>query len=113
VGRWGCQALAQERHWKPNELKIRGGQSWATAGEGDGLVDAGTEHPLAREQEPGHLDPGLGHDQRDRLRAVNDDTGGQMVLQVRTDTDQLMARLDSHGAQLVGIADAGEHQQLR
>jgi hypothetical protein len=56
---------------------------------------------------------GLGRNQRDRLRAVNDDTGAQVVLQVRADTHQLMARLDARGAQLVGIADAGEHEQLR
>ena len=30
-----------------------------------------------------------------------------------TDTDQLVARLHPGGAQLVGIADAGQHQQLR
>jgi hypothetical protein len=36
-----------------------------------------------------------------------------MVLQVRTDPCQLMARLDAGRPQVVGIADAGEHQQLR
>jgi hypothetical protein len=29
---------------------------------------------------------------------VNDDGAGQVVLQVRTDTGQLMARLDARGA---------------
>ena len=95
VGRWGCQALVQERYREPDEFKIGGGQRWVAADEGDGLVDAGGEHPLTREQEPGQLDPGLGREQRDRLRAVNGDTGGQVVLQVRADTHQLMARLDS------------------
>ena len=37
---------------------------------------------------------------------MNDDTAGQVVLQVRTDAHQLMARLDARGAQLVGITDA-------
>jgi hypothetical protein len=106
VGRWGCQALAQERYRKPNEFKIGGGQSWVAADEGDGLVDAGREHPATGEQEPGQLGRGLGRDQRDWLWAVNGDGAGQVVLQVGTDAYQIMARLDARGAQLVGIADA-------
>jgi hypothetical protein len=44
---------------------------------------------------------------------VNGDATGQVVLQVRTDALQLMARLHAHGTQLLGISDAREHQQLR
>ena len=62
VGRWGCQALAQQRYRKPDELKIGGGQSWVAADEGDRLVDAGGEHPATREQEPGQLGRGVGRE---------------------------------------------------
>ena len=113
MARWRGQAGAQQRYRKPDQLKIRGGQSRVAADERDRLVHAGGEHPATREQEPDQLGHGVGRDQCDRLRAVNDDAGGQVILQVRTDADQVVARLHAHGAQLVGIADAREHEQLR
>ena len=110
---WRGQPLAQQRYRKPDQLEIGGGQCWVAADEGDRLVDAGGEHAATREQEPGQLGRGVGGEEGDRLRAVHDDAAGQVVLQVRADAHQLMARLHAGGAQLVGIADAGEHQQLR
>jgi hypothetical protein len=47
------------------------------------------------EQEPGQLGRGLGREQFDRLGAVHDDGPGQVVLQVRADTHQLVTRLDA------------------
>jgi hypothetical protein len=37
---------------------------------------------------------------------VHDDPAGQVVLQARTDTDQVVTRLHAGSAQLVGLADA-------
>ena len=113
VSRWRCQAPAQQRHRKPDKLKIGGGQSRVAADEGDRLVHAGSQHPATREQEPDQLGRGVGREECDRLRAVNDDPAGQVVLQVRADTHQVVARLHASGTQLVGIADARQHEQLR
>ena len=98
VSRWGCQTITKHRYREPDELKSGGGKSWVAADVGDRLVDAGGEHPATPDQEPDQLGPGLGREECDRLRAVHDDGAGQVVLQVRTDTDQLVAPLHPGGA---------------
>jgi hypothetical protein len=98
VAGWRGKVWAQDRYRKPDELKIGGGQGWVAADERDRLGHVGGEHPPAGERESGQLDPGLGREQRDRLWAMHDDTAGQVVLQVRADTHQLMAGLDARGA---------------
>jgi len=106
MGRWGRQSLAQYRHGKPDKLNIGGGQSWVGAYEGDRLVHAGGEHPATQEYESGELGPRVGREKCERLRAVHGECAGQVILQIRTNPDQLVARLDTGSAKLLGIADA-------
>jgi hypothetical protein len=103
---WRDQALAQHWHGKPDKLKIGGGQSWVAADEGDRLVHAGGEQSATQEEESGELGWRVCREQGDRPRAVHGDRAGRMVLQVRTNTYQVVTRLHAHGAQLLGLADA-------
>ena len=55
----------------------------------------------------------LGRLERGRVVGEEDDPGVQVVLQVAADGGLVEAHVDAERAQLVGRADAREHQQLR
>ena len=112
IGRVG-QAAVAERHRQHVPLEVRSGQAGLAADEAAGLGDVGRhragmgELPAEQVLRPRQLGQAL--------HAGRGPQGGddRMVGQVGTDTRAVHHHPDVVLAQVVGRADAGQHQQLR
>ena len=117
VGLLRIAAVVVHRDRQEMVLQIGMLDARARADEGARLEVAGRAEPPFQQdplQADARLVPGpLRRVQRDRLGARVLDVDLQMVLEIAADARQVRHRRDLEPFELVGVADAGQHQQLR
>ncbi len=110
-------AVVGDRDRQEVVLQVRVLHAGAAADEAAGLEVIGRAEARP-EQQPFDADGALGDEvlrrmERDRLRARVLHVGFDVVLQVRADAGNVRHRRDAELLQRVGVADAGQHQDLR
>ena len=107
------QALLGEHHGREVELHVGRVEPVARAPEAARLGDVGGQRPAPLRLQQRDVLLRLGRLERGRIVGEEDDPRVQVVLQVGADRGLVEAHLDAERAELVGRADAREHQQLR
>ena len=107
------QALVGEHHGGEVELDVGRVDAVVRAPEAAGLGDVGGQRAAALRLQQRDVLLRLGRLERRRVVGEQDDPGVQVILEVAADRGLVEPHVDAERGQLVGGADAGEHQQLR